>query len=78
MTFHEPLTPFADRLFKAMGYEFMLINDQHIIVTNSKHRKVDIYRDNKKSWFIIGSGMSIYASNHVDMAATVIKNLEEI
>ena len=78
MTFHEPLTPLASRTFRTMGYEVMRINDQHIIIANDKHRKVDVYRDNKKSWNLLGSGMNLDVTSQADMIAMVIKNLEKI
>lgn len=78
MTFHEPLTPFVDRLFRTIGYEIMRINDQHVIIANKKHRKVDIYRDNKKSWNLIGSGMSVDVTSQADLGAMTIMNLEKI
>jgi len=61
-----------------MQYEIMRLNDQHAVVVNKKCRKVDIYRDNKKSWNLIGSGMCVDVTNQSDMAAMTIMNLEEI
>lgn len=78
MTFHEPLTPFVDHLFRGLGYTVMRINDQHVIVASKSERKIDIYRDNKKSWNLLGAGMNADVTNQADMAATVIKNLEKI
>lgn len=78
MTFHEPLTPFVEHLFRGLGYTVMRINDQHVIVTNNSERKIDIYRDNKKSWNLLGVGMSVDVTNQADMAAMVIKSLEKI
>lgn len=78
MTFHEPLTPFVDRLFRVMGYEVMRINDQHTIIANKNHRKVDVYRDNKKSWNLIGVGLNVDVVNQSDMAAMTIMNLEKL
>lgn len=78
MTFHEPLTPFVSNLFSMLGYTVLRINDQHIIIANQKHRKVDVYRDNKKSWNIIGSGINVDVIGQSAMAGIVIKNLEKI
>ena len=78
MTFHEPLTPFVSNLFSTLGYTVLRINDQHIIIANQKHRKVDVYRDNKKSWNIIGSGLNVDVMGQSAMAGIVIKNLEKI
>lgn len=56
----------------------MRINDQHVIIANKKHRKVDIYRDNKKSWNLIGSGMNVDVTSQADLGAMTIMNLEKI
>lgn len=55
----------------------MVLNSQHVIVSNGE-RKADIYRDNIKSWNVIGSGMSVDVVSQSDMAATVIKSLENM
>ena len=77
MTFNEALPPFVRRLFAGLGYTVTAFNEQHVIVTNNA-RKVDVYRDNKKSWNLLGSGLNVDIPNQADMAAMVIKNLEEI
>ena len=77
LTFHDALTPSMTRLFRTMGYKVMRINYEHTVISNSK-QKVDIYRDTKKSWNLIGEGMTVNVVNQADMAAMVIKNLEKI
>lgn len=76
MTFHDTLPHFVDTLFRTLGYTIMRINDQHAIVAKGYERKVDIFRDNKKSWNILGSGINIDVINQSVMAGIVIKNLE--
>lgn len=78
LTFHEPLTSFVSNLFSTPVYIVLRINDHHIIITIQKHRKVDVYRDNKKSWNIIDSGLNVDVIRQSAMAGIVIKNLEKI
>ena len=77
MTFHDALPPFVDSLFSTMGYTIMRLNDQHVIVHKGLERKVDIYRDNKKSWNILGPGVNVDVINQAAMAGLVINILEK-